>query len=467
MVQLTQEELFAIYKENGQQHVFQHFDALTDEQKEALLDQMREIDLKRLSVMFKQAQETANSTGSVELTPPEKSDSTVLSPPSKVADWIGLGKDAVLEGKVAPLVMAGGQGTRLGFDKPKGMYDVNLPSHRSLFEVHADQIRGLHNNVQAENKDKKVPMVPWVIMTSAATHTETVAFFEEHNYFSLGKENVLFFQQSWLPCVDSDCKIIMNDKATISTAPDGNGSVYRSAQRTGVLAELKKRGVTHVYVYGVDNLLAKPADPALIGYTMDQKAEVGCMVVPKERPDERVGIVCRVDGKSKVVEYSELPKELCEQRDSDGRLTFRAGNIATHVFTLDFMLKSADLEAKNLLSYHIAHKKIPFLGASGETCTPSEPNGFKMELFVFDTFPLADRVALLEGPRALFAPIKNAPGAANDTPESSRAMLYALHAGWMKDAGVTVTGDVEISPMVSYMGENLQGCKQLQGYICK
>jgi UDP-N-acetylglucosamine/UDP-N-acetylgalactosamine diphosphorylase len=262
-----------------------------------------------------------------------------------------------------------------------------------------------------------------------------------------------------LPAVSADGKIILEAKDKVSIAPDGNGGMYAALESQGVLANMKSRGVEYVHTYCVDNCLVKVADPVFLGYNIAAGAEVGAKTVRKEDPAEPVGVVCVRNGKYGVVEYSEIPKELSAARNPNGSLQLSAANIANHFYTRGFLDRVGQFESH--LEYHIAHKKIAHVDlTTGTVITPTAPNGFKMELFIFDVFPFCDKFAVFEGPRQdEFSPLKNKDGV--DSPVTSRRDIMELHKRFLKAAGATVEGEdtCEISPLVSYGGEGLEKYK--------
>jgi UDP-N-acetylglucosamine/UDP-N-acetylgalactosamine diphosphorylase len=351
--------------------------------------------------------------------------------------------------------MAGGQGTRLGFAHPKGMYDVGLPSHKSLFRIQGERIRKLQE--LAKQLTGKDGQITWYIMTSEHTMQPTKAYFKEHDFFGLRDEDIIMFEQGSLPCFDFDGNILLDEKHHISKAPDGNGGLYRALRDKGILADMNRRGVKYLHAHSVDNILIKVADPIFVGYCAKQNADCAAKVVEKSHPNEAVGVVCVVDGKYQVVEYSEITQKTAEMRNNDGRLTFSAGNICNHLFSADFLNKIGSTYEKEL-KLHVAQKKIPFVDNSGKRIQPEKPNGIKIEKFVFDVFEFAENFVTVEVPRdEEFSALKNADSAGKDCATTARNDIYNLHKKYIENAGGRVEGvEIEISPMLSYGGEGLE-----------
>ncbi|KAJ3283450.1 UDP-N-acetylglucosamine pyrophosphorylase [Rhizoclosmatium sp. JEL0117] len=455
-----EQTLRTLFTEANQGHVFHFFDRLSHTDKSRLLSQLDSIDIKSVNRIFKTAT-TALPHNSEEIDPlPQDSFSSTIDPAMSehVEEWKVTGLKMIAMGKVAVIVLAGGQGTRLGSSAPKGCYDIGLPSHKSLFQLQAEKIQCIQRvaeNAFPEYKGKSV--VPWYVMTSEPTRAATEAFFKDNEYFGLDSANVMFFNQGVLPAFTMDGKILMEDMGTVATAPDGNGGIYRALRREGVLADMERRGVPYVHAYCVDNCLVKVADPVFIGYCISKSAKCGVKVVPKQRASEPVGVVCLRNQKFSVVEYSEIPSTLSTQLNADGKtLTYNAANIANHFYTTDFLNAIESLE--DALEYHVAKKKIKHVDLeTGEFVVPKVNNGIKLELFIFDVFPFVEKLAVLETERKEeFSPLKNAPGCKDgDCPETCRADVLAQHKRYIEAAGGVVSEEVELSPLVTYAGEGL------------
>lgn len=456
-------DLRARLEQSGQAHLLRFWPELDEQQRRRLHDDLRAVDFGRLAVHFQRALRLSESGEKLDARmrpmPADCHDSSVALAPddARLAAWRRRGLELVAAGHVAVLLLAGGQGTRLGVSYPKGMYDTGLASHKSLYQLQAERIRALQTLAQQQAGAGRSATLPWYIMTSEATREQTLEFFESHHYFGLDPRNVVMFEQNTIPSLDLSGRVLLESKSHIARSPDGNGGVYSALCTSGVLDDMLQRGVKAVHVYGVDNILVLPGDPVFVGFCHTKGAECGNKVVAKAVPTEPVGVLCMVDNHFQVVEYSEISPETAARANADGSLVYNAGNIVNHYFTVDFLRRIVTHHLDDL-PYHVARKKIPHIGDDGRVQVPSAPNGIKMELFVFDVFPFASKVAVLEVERSReFSPLKNAPGAAQFTPETARADLLALHRRYIEASGGTLLPgvEVEISPLVSYAGENL------------
>uniref|UniRef100_A0A7R9V7G0 UDP-N-acetylglucosamine diphosphorylase n=1 Tax=Chlamydomonas euryale TaxID=1486919 RepID=A0A7R9V7G0_9CHLO len=439
----------------GQGHIFDSWGSLDEAQRSELLDDVKAANLGYLSVAFKASMEADGRPVDADATPLQTVLSLTDATCEQRTEWRRTGLEMIAQGRAAVLLLAGGQGTRLGSSAPKGCYDVGLPSGMSLFQIQAERLKKVQLlAAAAAGPQAVVKPLQWYIMTSRFTHEETLAHFEAAGFFGLSRDQVHFFQQGFLPCLTEEGKIIMETDSRIAKAPDGNGGVYMALHRSGCLAHMEACGVECVDVYCVDNILARVADPLFFGYCSSSGAQVGAKAVAKAHPGERVGVFASRAGALSVLEYSELDASVAGAPDParPGRLLYNWANICMHCFSVGWLRGVADALAAGS-AYHVARKKIP--------SKDGPVSGIKLERFIFDPFPLADagKVVVMEVERAAeFAPVKNAPGSQSDSPDTARAAVLALHRRWVEAAGGAVVGDggLEIAPGVSYAGEGLE-----------
>lgn len=456
----------------GQEHLIKFWDEIDDEQRKQLRQEIDELNFSELQSFYERVTKPNESENAEKLDdklqPIEESQflSIRRTSPVLIKKYEMEGLTQIAAGHVGVLLMAGGQGTRLGFSHPKGMYDVGLPSKKTLFQIQAERIQTLQR-LASQQTGKTDGRITWYIMTSEHTMEPTKLFFEQHNYFGLSAKDVIMFEQGSLPCFGLDGKILLDEKHIISKAPDGNGGIYRSLKSQGILNDMERRGILYLHAHSVDNILIKVADPVFIGYCVQQKADCAAKVVEKSQPNEAVGVICVVDGKYQVVEYSEISTKTSELRNLDGRLTFNAGNICNHFFSTEFLNKIGT-KFENSLKLHVAKKKIPFIDNAGKRCTPEKPNGIKIEKFVFDVFEFAEKFVVLAVERNdEFSPLKNADSTGKECATTARNDIYRYHKKLIEAAGGHINGgDVcEISPLLSYSGEGLEEIVNGQTFI--
>lgn len=394
-----------LLKKNGQEHVLRFFDSLEEEEQRNLLRQIDNLDFEMLEAIHRKgssARGEISPLGAVEIPEIEE----------RKEEFVEEGLNAIREGKVGAILLAGGMGTRLGFEQPKGTFDIGKTRHLYIFEC-------LMNNL-LEVCDVAGCYIPLYIMTSEKNHEATYEFFEEHNYFGYPAEDVHFFMQDMAPAVDYNGKLLLEEKGRLATSPNGNGGWFISLHKSGLLDDIHARGVEWLNIFAVDNVLQKIADPAFIGATILSGKESGSKVVRKASPQERVGVMCQEDGKPSIVEYYEMTDEMVTQRDADGELLYRFGVILNYLFRVD-CLEEIML---NHMNVHVVEKKIPYINEEGEKVKPEEPNGYKFETLILDMIHMLKSNLVYEVVREKeFAPIKNLHGV--DSVDSARELLEA------------------------------------------
>lgn len=354
------------------------------------------------------------------------------------------GERALAAGEIGVLLTAGGQGSRLGFEHPKGMFPIGPVSNASLLQIHLEKARAVARRFGAA--------VPVYMMTSPVTHDEQVAFLEEHQQFGLAKKDLLVFCQGTMPAVDAKRgKLLLAAKDELFLSPNGHGGTVAALAGSGAIDDMRRRGVKHLFYLQVDNPLAPIADPEFLGYHLLAESELTSMAITKQTPEDRLGNFVSIDGRVQIIEYSDFPIEVAQERNADGGLKFWAGSIAIHAFAVDFLQRAFQL--RDALPYHIARKKVPHIDESGRLVDPKEPNALKFERFIFDLLPHAQHPLVVEyEEREVFAPLKNATGAQRDTPEYVRDYMIDQQRGWLEAAGTKVAAGVpvEISPLWAY-----------------
>ena len=427
-----------ILEENGQGHVLNFWAKLGAKARKVLLEQISTIDFKELarcrSILPAFAISQSNE---------KKSKRAVAPTAPKVAELKGKAYLSAVEagikelesGRVAALLVAGGQGSRLGFEGPKGAYPIGPLTDLPLFYFHARKV--LAKTLEYGKT------VPFYIMTSEANYDATVKCFKDNEWFGLDPKDVFFFKQGMWPGMTADGKIILDEPGHVFMSPDGHGGLLAALKNSGALADMKKRGIKSVFFFQVDNPLVEIADEAFIGYHVQQKSEYSLKLCAKRDPFEKVGMPMKFGDSFKMVEYTEMTDEQCKRKGKDGRLYFLYGSPAIHVFDRAFL----EREASKPMPLHLAHKKIPMTNANGEVEKPTEPNGYKFEKFIFDILPDAKRVAFLAfDSKDEFSPVKNAEGAGS--PATCKADMQAKWRRQLAERGVLIEGDalLEVDP---------------------
>ena len=458
----TKEQLLTQLGPFGQEQLLAHWSTLTESQRTQLATQIGNIDFDQLAGLYENRDALIDVASLVTrakepLAFQLEADNNAI----KRSDAIRAGRDALAAGKVAVLVVAGGQGTRLGFDHPKGMFPIGPVGDTTLFQIHVEKI-------VARGRQYGKP-IPFCVMTSPATHDETVEFFAKHGRFGLAESQLLIFCQGTMPAVSlEDGKVLLEAPDQIALTPDGHGGMLAAFDKSGCLDDLLGRGIEMLFYFQVDNPLVDIANEEFLGYHILSRSEWTSQVIRKQEALEKVGNVISVDERLHVIEYSDLPDKFAERRKLDGLLEIWAGSIATHVMRLDFLKQQAE-KYQESLPFHIAKKGVSYIDESGNMINPkkyvnsknetvTEPNAIKFERFIFDLLPMAQNAIVVEVDAwHHFAPLKNASGATTDSPELVREQLSGIFTEWLDKAGIkTAPGiKVEISPLFANSPEML------------
>ena len=394
-----------LLKKYDQEQLLKYYDELDDNSRELLLKQIEDIDFDLLKLLDNGSRESTKG----KITPLD--DAVSIDDIEKNREkYTNVGIEAIKEGKVAALLLAGGMGTRLGSDKPKGMYNIGETKDVYIFEM---LIRNLMDVVNQTGV-----YVPLYIMTSEKNNDDTVKFFEEKNYFGYDKDYVDFFVQEMAPATSFDGKIFLEDKDRVSTSPNGNGGWFISFVKSGLCEKAKSRGVEYINIFAVDNVCQRMADPCFVGAMLDGGYRSAAKVVSKANPEEKVGVLCLEDGKPSIVEYYELTEDMRYETRDNGELAYKYGVILNYLFNMEDLEKNLE----NNLTVHIVKKKIQHLDEEGNKVKPETENGYKFETLVLDMIHMMDNCLAYEVVREKeFAPIKNKTGV--DSVDSAKALL--------------------------------------------
>ena len=440
----------------GQGQIFRFWDKLDDAGKTQLAAQIAELDFEELNDL----------AADYVIKRPETAIPADLAPApfypavprndaeaAYYAQAAAAGEELLRAGRVCMLTVAGGQGTRLGFDGPKGTYPIGPVSGRSLFGYFAGTIKAA--------QEKYGNTITWYLMTSVINDGPTRAFFKENNYFGLNPDHVVFFTQGSMPAFGTDGKLLLGAKDSLSLSPNGHGGTLLALRTSGALDRMTKENCDVISYFQVDNPLAPMLDPLFLGLHVLENSEMSAIMLPKTNPYEKLGNFCVTGGRTQIIEYSDLPAELAESRNPDGSLRFVAGSPAIHVISRDFVSRLTE-GGRLQLPWHRADKKVPYVDADGNLIKPEEPNAVTLESFIFDALPLAAKTMILEGNReGMFAPTKNSTGV--DSAESCREMLLERDARVLESAGFTVRkadgsriADIELAPEYAVSPELLR-----------
>lgn len=401
---MKERELENLLKEHGQEHIFEAYKKLDEAGKEKLAAQIKKVDWSILAMAGQE--KLAQKRG--KLVPLSALEVSEIEKNRVQYEQVGI--DAIKAGKIGAVLLAGGQGTRLGFDGPKGKYNIGITREMYIFER-------LIRNIQ-DVTDKTGCFVPLYIMTSDKNNDETIAFFEEKDYFGYPKDFVKFFKQEMAPSVDFHGKLYMEAPDSLSLSPNGNGGWFYSMAATGILKDVKARGVEWLNIFAVDNVLQRIADPVFVGATLNSGCVSGAKVVKKADPQEKIGVLCLEDGRPSIVEYYEMTDEIINSREANGELSYNFGVILNYLFRVDQLEEISSQK----MPVHVVEKKIPYMDKNGALIKPESPNGYKFELLVLDMIHLFENCLSYEVVRDYeFAPIKNKTGV--DSVESAQALL--------------------------------------------
>ena len=405
---IKEEDAIELLNSYNQTHIVNLLKKLDEVKKQELLEQIDKIDFGQIMELYdntkKEIEIKENKIEAIGYL-----DKAKLTKEQK-EEFDKLGEEVIRNREYAVVTMAGGQGTRLGHNGPKGTFKLDVYGKgKYLFEILVD-------NLQEANQ-KYNTVIPWYIMTSIENNKDTVEFLEKHKYFGYPKESVIIFTQSELPLVDVNGKLLISKDLKIKEASDGNGGTYSSLRASGSLANMKERGIKWVFIGGVDNVLLKMADVTLLGMAIKKNVQIASKSVVKANPHEKVGVFCKMNGHPKVIEYAELPEKMAEEVDEDGELKYGESHIMCNLYTIDAIEKAS----KEILMYHSAFKKNSYIDEDGKEVVPTEPNSYKFESFIFDAFEFFDDIAILRGKREDdFAPVKNKEGV--DSPKTAKEL---------------------------------------------
>ncbi|MBQ9267799.1 MAG: UTP--glucose-1-phosphate uridylyltransferase [Clostridia bacterium] len=409
---MLEENARELLKKYGQEHILASYNHLDEAGKEKLTNQIMSIDFQKVKELYEQTK-VRPTTGEDKIEPMKYKSAASLSAVEK-EKLVELGERVIKENQYAVVMVAGGQGTRLGHNGPKGTFDIGLASHKSLFELFCDQLK--------KARDTYGVVIPWYIMTSRENNDDTVRFFEEHDYFGYREGVKFFFKQGEFPMVDTEGKLVIGEDYLVKEAADGHGGIFEAMVNNGVLRDMQERGIQWIFTCAVDNPLAHLADPLLVGYAISEQVRVASVSIVKNSPEERVGVFCRRNGRPSVIEYTEISEDMAKAVDENGEFLYGEAHIMMNLFNINVINEIA----KEKLPYHSAFKKCNYLSESGEMVVAEKPNAYKFETFIFDAFVRLEDMGILRYQREeCFAPVKNAEG--SDSPETARKLYEAYY----------------------------------------
>lgn len=395
-----------ILKRNNQEQLLTFYEKMGINDREKLLNQILEIDFEEIFRLYNNVNKKVEMSDA-KIEPIKYIDKEKLNEDEK-QKYRKIGEENIKNGKIAVVTMAGGQGSRLGHEGPKGTFffeDLN----KSIFEILCDIYKKAKQDYGVE--------INWYIMTSEDNHDETVKFFEKNNYFGYNKEKITFFKQGKFPVISEEGKLLLNENGFVKEAANGHGGIFNNLKQKGIVQDMKNKGIEWVFVSGVDNILVKPIDPVFLGLCIESNVLIAGKSLVKAYPEEKVGVFCKRDGKPSVVEYSEITEEMANLRDEKGELLYGESHILCNMFNIKAIEKLENFK----MPYHVAHKKIVYMNEKGDMINPDKPNAYKFEGFIFDAFSEFDNMLIYRVKREEeFAPVKNKEGA--DSPETAKKL---------------------------------------------
>jgi UDP-N-acetylglucosamine/UDP-N-acetylgalactosamine diphosphorylase len=447
---MTKDQLLTVVRPHRQEHLLAFWNDLDDAQRQSLARQIEAIDFALLRRLFEargQREDVRELAARAAPPPAFRLDAAENSFTPQQAQQRA--DEALRAGQFGVVLVAGGQGTRLGFDHPKGLFPIGPLSGKTLFQIHVEKIVAAARRYGVR--------IPLYLMTSPATHDETVAFFAAQQRFGLPADDLFIFRQGTMPAVDAQTgRVLLEAPGHIAASPDGHGGTLAALIRSGALDDIERRGIRHLFYLQVDNPLVDICGREFVGYHLLAGSEFSTQVIAKRDPLDRVGNVVQVDGHLMVIEYSDLPDDAARRRNTDGSLAIWAGSIAVHVMDAALLRRLAG--SADGLPFHIAQKTVRALDPEEKDAEPRQASAIKFERFIFDLMPQARHAIVVEVDQArAFAPLKNAPGAKADTPEAVQAQMAALGRAWLRRAGAEI-GDaipVEISPLFALDADEL------------
>lgn len=433
------ENVRSLLKNHKQEHLLAFWDELNETQRSELLADIEKINFRAVDRLIPQYVLSDTPFPMPDTIEPAPCYPVEPGPDreKEYAEAHKHGVELIRQNKVAAFTVAGGQGTRLGFDGPKGAYPISPVRDATLFQLFAEFILGANKHYQAD--------LSWYIMTSPQNHADTVQFFEKNDYFGLSGDKVRFFEQGMMPVFAQDGKILLDAKHRISFSPDGHGGSLLALRNSGALKEMAEAGIEYISYIQVDNPLVRVIDPLFVGLHAQTGSEMSSKTITKIDDLEKVGNFVVGDGKVQVIEYSDLPEALAHARDEAGHRKFDAGSIAIHILSRSFVERMTADADQFALPWHRAKKKMPFIDEKGQRIEPSEPNSIKLETFIFDAVPQARNPLILQTRRSEeFSPVKNATGV--DSAETTRRDMNRRAARWLENAGCQIPYDQQGEP---------------------